>query len=80
MALRNQIDSAHVDLSIFTWEQLRVLHAYTEVAENVFREMLRRPVAKIQEGHYIFVQYGEPRRRGEAVKIIERIPEHCVRA
>ena len=79
MALRNNIDSAHVDLSIFTREQLRVLHAYTEVAENAFQEMLKRLVTETQLGHYKPVQYGKPGRRREAEIIIERIAKHCVR-
>lgn len=79
MTLRSHIDSAHVDLSIFTRKQLRILHAYTESAENSFREMLKHLVTKTQEGHYIPARYGEPSRRREAEKIIERIAGYCVK-
>jgi len=79
MALRNKIDSAHVDLSIFKREQLRVLHAYTEVAENAFQEMLKRLLTETQLERYKPVQYGKPSRRREAETIIERIAKHCVR-
>ncbi len=78
MAIRNQIDSAHVDLSIFTMEQLKILHAYTEVAETAFREMLKRLVTKTQLGLYKPVQYGKPSRRQAAENIIDQIAQHCV--
>ncbi|MHC4109839.1 MAG: hypothetical protein ACYSUY_02115 [Planctomycetota bacterium] len=78
VALRNNIDSAHVDLSIFTREQLRVLHAYTEIAETAFRELLKRVLRGIETKRYTPVQYGEPSRRRVAEKIIDRIAQHCV--
>lgn len=78
MALRNNIDSAHVDLSVFTREQLRVIHAYTEVAEITFRELLKRVLRGIETKHYTPAQYGEPGRRLAAEKIIDRIAKHCV--
>ena len=78
IVLRNNIDSAHVDLSIFTKEQLRILHAYTEAAENAFRELLKRLITETQLGNYKLIQYGEPNRRQEAEKIIERMANHCV--
>jgi len=78
IAIRNQIDSAHVDLSIFTRKQLNTLHAYTEVAEIAFKEMLKRLLTKTQLGLYKPVQYGKPSRRQEAEKIIDKIAQHCV--
>jgi hypothetical protein len=78
MAIRNQIDSAHVSLSIFTREQLRVLHAYTEVTENAFREMLKRLVTETQVGHYIPVKYSESSRQRAVEKIIDQIAQHSV--
>jgi len=78
MALRNNIDSAHVNLSLFTREQLRYLHAYTEVAENAFREMLKRLVTKTQLGLYKPVQYGKSSRQRATEKIIDQIAQHCV--
>lgn len=78
MTLRNNIDSAHVDLSIFTREQLRILHAYTEVAETAFRELLKRVLRGIETKRYTPAQYDEPHRRQAAEKIIDRIAQHCV--
>ncbi len=39
MALRNEIDVGHVELGLFTMDQLKTLHAFTERAEGAFREM-----------------------------------------
>ncbi len=78
MALRNHIDSAHVDLSVFTRQQRRILHAYTELAESAFRKMLRRLVTQTQAGQYTPVHHDKPCARPDAVRIIERMAEHCV--
>ncbi|MBD3293609.1 MAG: hypothetical protein GF393_11850 [Armatimonadia bacterium] len=78
MCLRNQIDSAHVDLSLFTRQQLATLHAYTQVAEDAFRGLLRELLAKSQRGEYVPTQSREPSVRSEAAAIIERIAAHCV--
>lgn len=77
MALRNNIDSAHVDLSIFTREQLNILHAYTEAAEYPFKEMLKRLITETQSERYKPSPYGKLKRRREAEIIIERIAKHC---
>ena len=67
-----------VDLSIFTRKQLRVLHAYTEVAEIAFRELLKRVLVGIETKQYTPTPYGELSRRQSAEKIIDRIAQHCV--
>lgn len=77
MCLRNHIDSAHVDLSIFTRDQLRTLHAYTQSAEFAFRSMLRRLIEQIGSGQYELTQYTDKlRARSEAVKITNRLAQH----
>lgn len=73
MALRNNIDSAHVDLSVFPTEQLKVIINYTDTAEDAFQKMLQRLIAKTQEGIYFPAPYGEPKIRQAAEKIIEKI-------
>ena len=42
MALRNEIDVGHVDLSLFKVDQLALIHGYTEHAETAFRKLLKR--------------------------------------
>ena len=40
MALRNEIDVGHVVLSLFTREQLALIHGYTDHAEEAFRILI----------------------------------------
>ena len=42
MALRNEIDVGHVDLSLFRVDQLAVIHGYAEYAEGAFRVLFKR--------------------------------------
>jgi len=56
MVLRSNIDSAHVDLSLFTQTQLRVLHAYTEAAEMAFRKLLSKLLTEVESGRYQVAQ------------------------
>lgn len=76
IALRNNIDAGHVDLSIFTLEQLTILQSYTEAAENIFRELLSKVFQEIENGTYEVEQYDESGHRKEAAKIIERLKQH----
>lgn len=76
IALRNNIDSGHVDLSIFTLEQLTILQSYTEAAEDIFRELLSKVFEEIENGTYEVEQYEESGHRKEAAKIIERLKQH----
>lgn len=78
MCLRNQIDSAHVDLSLFTRKELATLHAYTQVAEDAFRKLLGLILVKSQCGEYVATPSREPSARREARATIERIAQHCV--
>ncbi len=39
MALRNEIDVGHVDLSLFKRDHLQLIHGYTERAESAFRTL-----------------------------------------
>ncbi len=73
IALRNNIDSAHVDLSVFPREQLKVIINYTDTAEDTFQKMLQRLIAKTQEGQYSPAPYGEPKIRQLAEKVIEKM-------
>ena len=57
IVLRNSIDSAHVDLSLFTTTQLRVLHAYTEAAEREFKKLLSKILTEIEAGRYVITQH-----------------------
>jgi len=72
MVLRSNIDSAHVDLSLFSTSQLRVLHSYTEAAEMAFRKLLAKVLTEIEAGKYEVAQYAAAGHDDRTAKIIER--------
>lgn len=76
LAIRNELDVAHVELGLFTMKQLRILHAYTERTENVFRDMLKRVLEGILAGTFevSICDLGTPRR--EALAVIERLQQY----
>jgi hypothetical protein len=79
MALRNEIDVGHVDLSLFKVEQLALIHGYTEHAENAFRLLLKRVMERVASGSFEVEAYEPASAAGEAVKIVERLRGHADR-
>lgn len=73
MALRNEIDVGHVELGVFKPDQLKVLHAYTERAENAFRDLLNTVLEKLETGEFELAYYELGPPRPEALQIIERL-------
>ena len=71
MALRNEIDVGHVELGLFTMDQLKTLHAFTERAEGAFREMFERLLCRVEsgEGEITPHELGPP--RDEAIQLID---------
>lgn len=76
MALRNEIDVGHVELGLFTMDQLKTIHGFTERAEGHFREMFERVLARVASGGFEVAphQLGPP--RPEAIALIERLREY----
>ena len=79
MALRNEIDVGHVDLSLFRADQLAVIHGYTEHAETAFRKLFKRVFDSLASNAFEIDQYEPEPAEGEAVKIVERLREHAER-
>ncbi|NQU69835.1 MAG: hypothetical protein HQ514_04760, partial [Rhodospirillales bacterium] len=52
IALRNHVGVGHALIALFTSDQLKVLHEYTERAENAFRDMLDTMIQKIESGDF----------------------------
>lgn len=73
MALRNEIDVGHVELGVFSMDQLTILHSYTERAEAAFRNLLKRVITKVETGEYEIAPYKLQEPRPRAVNIIERL-------
>ena len=73
MALRDNIDVAHVGLCIFNLDQLRVIHEYVERAESTFREMFERLFSAIEKDEYQVEPHELSYPSKEVVDMIERI-------
>jgi hypothetical protein len=57
MALRSQVDVAHVRLTLFSYEQMMTIQDYSEVAEVKFRGMIARLLAAVGDGSYVLQPY-----------------------
>jgi hypothetical protein len=73
MALRSKIDVAHVGLGIFTVDQLKVIHAYTDLAEEAFRGLLQRILDRTARGEWEVVGYELGAPDADAIATIERL-------
>ena len=73
MALRNEIDVGHVELGLFTMDQLKTIHGFTERAENAFRDMFQCLFERIESGKTEVAQHGLGPPRKEALQIIDRL-------
>jgi hypothetical protein len=52
LVLRNEFDVGHVSLDLLTGDQLRILHEYTNLAEEAFRNLYARLLEKLEAGEY----------------------------
>ncbi len=76
MALRNEVDVGHVELGVFTREQLTILHAYTERAETAFRDLMNRVIRIMESGEFEIAPYELQKPRRAALELIERLRDH----
>ena len=79
MALRNEIDVGHVDLSLFKADHLAVIHGFTEHAETPFRNLLKRVLERLASDDFEIPQYDPAPAFGKAVEIVKRLKEHAER-
>ncbi|MBK8062484.1 MAG: hypothetical protein IPK33_32585 [Gemmatimonadetes bacterium] len=73
MALRNEIDVGHVDLSLFKAEHLVVLHRYVGRAEHVFRKLLQVVLARLADGTFTIEPWEHEPLKPKVVRMIERL-------
>lgn len=79
MALRNEIDVGHVDLGLFSPEQLVLIHGYVQRAEQAFRDLFQRLLKKVQAGQFEIAPYTRASVRQEAVRVVERLAQYASR-
>jgi hypothetical protein len=73
LVLRNEIDVGHVELGLFTIDQLRTIHAFTERAEKAFGELFERILKGVESGVMEVAPHELGPPRGEAIKVVERL-------
>lgn len=76
MALRDEIDVGHVDLSLYTRRQLNALHRYTQAADNVFSGLLQRLMLHMEKGSFTLIPHAPSSPDSVARRIIEKIERH----
>jgi hypothetical protein len=76
VALRNRLDVGHVSLALFKREQLETIHAYTEVAEGAFREMLDRFMTALAERKVVIPEYQDASPSKQALETMARLAKH----
>ena len=76
MALRDEIDVGHVDLSLYTRRQLNALHRYTQAADNVFSELLQRLMLHMEKGSFTLIPHAPSSPDSVARRIIEKLERH----
>jgi hypothetical protein len=79
MAIRNEIDVGHVDLSLFKADHLALIHGFTEHAETTFRNLLKRVFERLELNKFEIPQYFPVSASGKAVEIVKRLKEHAER-
>lgn len=77
MALRNEIDVGHVDLSLFKVDQLALIHSYVERAESAFRLLFKRLLEATASGSFEIEPYEPTPAAGETVRVIERLRRYA---
>ena len=73
MSLRNEIDVGHVDLSIYSSTQRRILHKYTEIAESAFRKLFHTLLERIQENKFELDIHEDMTVKTRSIEIINKI-------
>ena len=81
--LRSHVDVAHPGVAIHKKSQLRTLYRFLSNSEDRLRELLKRVVARVEEGTYKIRQIDDltlnPKDRKEMDKLIDQIQSRLVR-
>lgn len=76
LALRSNIDVAHVSLASFELAKLEGIHGYLEGASEKLRELLIRILGRFDAGEYVLPAYVPPAHSGAADAVLRRIAEN----
>jgi hypothetical protein len=73
VALRNEVDVGHVHLGLFTMDELKIIHEYTERAESAFRKLMDRLLIQVETGSWDVAPYNFGPSRGGAASVIDAL-------
>jgi hypothetical protein len=73
MALRSQVDVAHVRLTLLSYEQRKTVQLYSEQAEQKFREMIQRLLEAVERGSFSVTRYDDEGPNKEVTALLERL-------
>ena len=76
MVLRDEFDVAHVTLSMLESEQLRILHDYTNLAEDSFRELLKTVLTRVGSGEYALAADPGSSLSGDKQAVLRKLREN----
>ena len=78
IALRNTIDSGHVDFSLFTTDQLTMFHRYSDIALLAFRSLFARLLKRVEDGRHSLAPVSSEDRRPDknSLRILKRLKTH----
>lgn len=80
MALRDEIDVAHVRLTLFSYEQLKTIQNYAEQAEDRFRRMIQTVLAATEDGSRPITPYEDEGPPRQVVNMLTRMRESLTSA
>jgi hypothetical protein len=75
MALRDELDVAHISLAAFDRQQLGTIFRYAEAAEDYFRKLLQRIFDATATASFELVPYEDTGPRREAIVLLQRLAE-----
>jgi hypothetical protein len=73
MALRDELDVAHISLATFDAQQLGTIFRYAEAAEQYFRQLLQRVFAATSASSFVLEPYEDTGPRREATLLLKRL-------
>ena len=76
LALRSNLDVAHVSLASFELAKLEGIHGYLEGASEKLRELLTRILGRFDAGEYVLPPYVPSAHSGAADAVLRRIAEN----
>ncbi len=76
IALRNEIDSGHVQLGMLDPADLEVLHSYVDHVERDFKRLFKRVFERLLNGTFVLPPYEVASSKGKESAVVERLRKY----